>query len=190
MIKLSRPACPHPAALAANNYKHPRNKAALEHATAGKCMYCESKTTHVNFGDVEHILPKAIFPNLEFDWNNHGYVCDVCNNAKLNKHFAAAPFIDPFSEDPADHLLAYGSFLFPRGASARGEVTIREIALNRTPLIGRREERIKLLQKALMAAQRLPAGPVRGAAIAEIEKEGADNREFSMAVRAALAALK
>jgi uncharacterized protein (TIGR02646 family) len=114
MIRLTRPACPYPKALLDHNYKHPTNKAALACSTHHKCMYCESKISHVNFGHVEHIKPKAagFFPNLEFEWTNLGYVCDRCNVAKGSKYFAECEFIDPYSEDPMDHLRAFGPILF------------------------------------------------------------------------------
>ena len=72
MIRLVRPTCPHPAALQNGNYKHPRNKQALKDAAFDKCMYCESRISHIDFAHVEHIKPKAEdkYPQLAFAWNN------------------------------------------------------------------------------------------------------------------------
>ncbi|WP_257744559.1 HNH endonuclease [Burkholderia glumae] len=104
MIRLTRPKCPHPAALENKNYKHPKNKAALLEASSGKCMYCESKFVAIDHGDVEHILPKSKdkFPHLEFEWSNHGISCTKCNGAKSDKYDKNTPFINPYDEDPSD----------------------------------------------------------------------------------------
>jgi group II intron reverse transcriptase/maturase len=53
------------------------------------------------FGDVEHIKPKAIFPVLEFEWENLGFVCARCNNAKRDFWSDETPVIDT-GADPAD----------------------------------------------------------------------------------------
>jgi uncharacterized protein (TIGR02646 family) len=187
MIRLDRPACPYPKALADKNYKHPRNKSALADSTKGKCMYCESKIAHVNFGHVEHIKPKKVglFPHLEFEWSNLGYVCDRCNNAKSSK-WVSVEFIDPYSENPAVHLRAYGSLLLSRDASERGEVTVNEIELNRAELVEQRNTRIKAIHQALTAALRVNNLGVRESAIAELKKDALPDKEFSMVVGAYL----
>ncbi len=81
MIRLSRPDCPHPDALANSNYKHPKNKQALHDASFGKCMYCESHVSHIDYAHVEHIKPKADgkYPYLKYVWDNLGYSCAICN---------------------------------------------------------------------------------------------------------------
>jgi len=190
MIRLHRPACPNAAALAGGDYKHPVNKAALMAASYEKCMYCESKVTHVYFGDVEHIKPKGpgLFPNLEFEWTNLGIVCAKCNNEKRNKWFADAPFIDPYSEDPSEHLYAYGELLWHRNGSERGEITHREIDLNRGALIERRRERLASLRKALDACHRIRSQPLREAALAELHAEYHPSKEYSIFAAALLQA--
>ena len=191
MIQLSRPACPHPIALNNKNYKHPRNKSALESSTSGKCMYCESKTSHINFGHVEHLKPKAagFFPQLEFEWTNLGYVCDRCNNAKGSKYFPGVEFINPYDENPANEIQPYGSLLFARGASERGELTINEIGLNRPELVEQRNMRIKAVHTALVAALRATNPAVRMSAIEELKKEAWPDKEFSLAISGLLGSL-
>jgi len=190
MIKLSRPVCPNPAALAAGNYKHPDNKAVLVAASHRKCMYCESKVTHVDFGDVEHIKPKAPgkFPELAYEWTNLGFVCGRCNNAKKDKYFQDAPFVDPYAENPDEHLFAVGAILAQRNGSVRGEITIREIGLNRPDLLEKRSERIREMLIALNAAHRTTVDVLRTAALTELEREAEADREHSLVVKALLAA--
>lgn len=191
MIKLSRPDCPHPAALDAGNYKHPTNKEALVKASNGKCMYCESIITHIDYGDVEHIKPKAAgkFPELEYEWSNLGLVCGKCNNEKSDKFYAEAPFIDPYTEDPSEHLIALGTMIAQRNGSVRGEVTIREIALNRPELLEKRLVRMNMILVALNAAYRTPVEVLRKAALDELSKEANSDKEYSLIVQAALKAM-
>jgi uncharacterized protein (TIGR02646 family) len=95
MRKIQHPTCPSPSKLA-GNYKFPENKEALISASHSKCAYCESKVDHVYPGDVEHLKPKSIFPELEFSWPNLGYVCSVCNNSKNDFYSTTTPLIDPY----------------------------------------------------------------------------------------------
>jgi hypothetical protein len=192
MIRLHRPDCPHPRALEDGNYKHPTNKAALAASTSGKCMYCEAKISHISFGHVEHFMPKGPqhFPDLEFVWGNLGYACDRCNVKKASKYNAELPFIDPYSEDPGDNLLAYGPFLWAKRGSERGELTIVEIGLNRSDLVEQRSARIKSIFAAFAAASRVNNEALRESAIAELMNEALADKEYSFVVAAALQAFK
>lgn len=92
---------------------------------ARRCAYCEDSLAN----QVEHIRPKALYPELVFAWMNYLYACDSCNVHK-NDHFAVfaagtgvltsvarprrAPvvppiagkdvFIDPRVENPTEYL--------------------------------------------------------------------------------------
>jgi hypothetical protein len=190
MIKLHRPPCPYPTALTNKDYKHPKNKEALKNASHDKCMYCESKISHIDFAHVEHIKPKAQdkFPHLEFDWNNHGYACPKCNNAKSKKYFSGCEFVDPYTEDPADHLCVFGAFLFNKQGSERGEITIKEIELNRAELVEKRNNRITDIQKALDACFRTTNIQLRNLAIDELKRDADNDKEYSIFVKALLSA--
>jgi uncharacterized protein (TIGR02646 family) len=188
VIRLHRPPCPNPGALANNNYKHPDNKRALIEASSEKCVYCESKITHIDFGDVEHIKPRALFPHLTYDWSNLGYVCGKCNNAKGAKYSAEAPFVDPYVDQPEDYLFAFGWILCHRNGSERGETTVTEIELNRPQLIERRRNRLDAIQRALDAAHRAISPAVKGAALRELQREAEADKEYAYFVRAFLAA--
>jgi len=181
MRRLHRPACPNPEALK-SNYKHPDNKGALLRASHGKCMYCESQVSHVYFGDVEHIRPKAAgkYPELEFEWDNLGYCCARCNNAKKDQFDATCPLVDPYSEDPSAHLIAFGSSVRHKAGSERGALTIATIDLNRAELIEKRAIRLSQLQNALDACYRTANETVRATLLAALDEEGAADKEFSM----------
>ena len=182
MIRLNRPTCPEPARLTAGVFNHVNNKVALINASHGKCMYCEVFVSESSFGEVEHIKPKSIFPALEFDWNNLGFVCQRCNNSKGNKYDAALEIVNPYSENPEEFLIASGSYVFQKQGNARGEKTIRDVDLNRNELLEKRQELISRIQKSIDAAFRTPE-PLRNDLIAELKKEAEQDKEFSFVVK-------
>jgi len=188
MIALIRPKCPNPAALAKGDYKDPVNKDALRKSTAGKCMYCESKIEHNSYAHVEHIKPKAKYPELEFSWDNLGFSCQVCNTNKGDKYDETTPFIDPYTENPEDYIVFLEFYLYPRQGSERGEYTIKELDLNRPNLIERRKERIKKLIVMINAAYRTSSENLRNQAITELKAEADKDKEYSGMVKSVLLA--
>jgi uncharacterized protein (TIGR02646 family) len=73
-------------------YAHPDVKSALTQAQHGKCAFCESKVTHISYGDVEHFRPKAGWRQsdkrklnrpgyywLAYEWSNLLLACTLCN---------------------------------------------------------------------------------------------------------------
>src|SRR5260370_39427212 len=58
-----------------DSYRASDVKELIRLETHEKCIYCESKITHVYFGDIEHLTPKAIFLHLTLDFENLGYAC-------------------------------------------------------------------------------------------------------------------
>ena len=181
MRKINRPDCPNPTALA-TNYKHDDNKQALITASHGKCMYCESKVTHVYFGDVEHIKPKTKYPTLEFEWTNLGFVCAKCNNAKSDRFDEATPYVNPYEEEPKDHLIALGAMLMHKNGSERGELTTTDIELNRPDLVEKRQEKLNNIQKWIDAAMRTQNETLKKAAITELLNEADEDKEYSLFV--------
>ncbi|KFE68966.1 hypothetical protein [Hyalangium minutum] len=73
-------------------YGHETVKQALIQAQHGKCAFCESRFTHIDFGDVEHFRPKAGWRQeegeplhrpgyywLAYEWANLFVSCTLCN---------------------------------------------------------------------------------------------------------------
>lgn len=73
-------------------YGHETVKAALINMQHDKCCFCESKLTHISYGDVEHYRPKGGYKQndseplqalgyywLAYDWNNLLLSCTLCN---------------------------------------------------------------------------------------------------------------
>lgn len=190
MIRLFRPECPKPKELAAGNYKVPENKKALKVSAHEKCMYCESKISHIDHAHVEHIKPKAHgkYPHLEYTWTNLGYSCAICNGKKHDKYDGETPYIDPYTDDPEEHLTFHGWIVFPRNGSERGELTITDVALNRAELIEQRKDRIEGLLQAINACFRTQNQSLKEAALKSLAQEAASNKEYSLAVKFALRA--
>lgn len=188
MIKINRPSCPNPKALE-TNYKHPENKAALMDASFGKCMYCESKVPHIDYGDIEHIKPKSKFSNLEFDWGNLGYACVKCNrDYKKNKFSEDNPYINPYEENPDNHIVAVGSIMLEKQGSEKGESTILDIGLNRVSLIEKRQEKINTIKKTINACFRTSNSNLKKNALIELKKEAEEDKEFSLCIKSLLKA--
>jgi len=185
MIKLVRPPCPNPTVLSRGDYKHPDNKAILKASTFDKCMYCESKVTHIDYGDVEHIKPKSKYPALEFVWSNHGFSCSICNRTyKKDKYDEATPLINPYDDEPSNHIICCGAMLFAKQGSERGELSIIDLGLNRAELIEKRQEKIDEIDKVIQACYRTTNTSLRENALNELKNEANNDKEYSLVVKA------
>jgi len=73
-------------------YNHETVKQVLVVAQHGKCAFCESRFTHIDYGDVEHFRPKAGWRQeegeplnqpgyywLAYEWTNLFVSCTLCN---------------------------------------------------------------------------------------------------------------
>ncbi len=80
-------------------------KNSLIEAQHEKCCFCESKFTHISYGDVEHFRPKGGWVQeegtplqkpgyywLAYDWENLFASCQICNQRFKKNHF---PLADP-----------------------------------------------------------------------------------------------
>lgn len=184
MIKLKRPPCPNPTALS-TDYKHKENKLALHQSTNGKCMYCESCITHIDFAHVEHIKPKAIgkYPELEFEWTNLGYACPKCNNAKSDKYDEATPYIDPYSEEPSAFIFFFGAFIYPKKGSERGELTILDLELNRSDLVARRNLKTNEILRSIRSISGTQNPTLKEKAIELLNEATKSDKEYSSMVK-------
>ena len=142
----------------ANGYRHPEIKQPLMAETYEKCAYCESKITHVYYGDVEHILPKAVVPERMFDYDNLTIACAVCNGSKGAYYDADQPLLDPYLEDPATHMLALGDLVWHRPGDRTADRTVRLLDLNRPELRERRMERLESVAHLADKYEAEPAG--------------------------------
>ena len=88
-----------------DTYAHETVKELLIDAQHGKCCFCESKITHISYGDVEHFRPKAGHRQsadepikkpgyywLAYSWDNLFLSCQLCNQRHKQNLF---PLADP-----------------------------------------------------------------------------------------------
>ncbi|MYN67404.1 MAG: hypothetical protein F4X11_20650 [Acidobacteria bacterium] len=54
-------------------------KTHLKAESHGKCAYCESDTSTVAYGDVEHFRPQSVYWWLAYCYDNFSYSCQLCN---------------------------------------------------------------------------------------------------------------
>lgn len=127
-----------------SKYNHKDIKEALLGETFEKCAYCESKFKHVTYGDIEHIIPKSIVPNKAFDWSNLTLACDVCNTNKGDWYADDnhEGIVDPYLDDPKDHLLFFREVVVENPCSDKGLITVRKLKLGRIALLEKRRERL------------------------------------------------
>lgn len=172
-----------------SNYNNPDVKKSIADSSHSKCMYCESKIKHIDHGEIEHIKPKSLFNDLIFSWENLGFTCSVCNKNKSNYYSASTPVIDPFIENPGDHLIALGTLIFSKNASDKGQITQSKLDLNRAALVEQREIKVTEIHVAIDRFQRVVNPDVKKALFAELEKFLIDSSEYSFVSRAAYHAL-
>lgn len=128
-----------------SRWRHPEIKASLSTETNERCAYCDSVMAVVNFPHVEHILPKSKFPDLVVFWRNLTLVCERCNNQKLDYYSDVTPLLDPYEDDPHEHLLFLGHLVVPRPGSDRGLMTVQRLGLARQALTSQRLQRVEHL---------------------------------------------
>jgi len=168
----------------AGAYKAPEVKHLLRKETADKCAYCESKIPHIDYGDVEHILPKSIFPNLRYAYENLTYACSICNTKKGDYYSKETSLLNPYLDFPEEHLLALGPMVLRAPGSDRGLVTEKLLALNRSELIERRSERLEAVALMVDQIARTESKAIRQVLLAQVEKECEEDKEYAFAVRA------
>lgn len=165
-------------------YRDRTVKAAIRQETCDKCAYCESKVTHTYPGDVEHIIPKSVKSDLMLDFYNLTFSCSTCNNNKLDYYSEEAPIIDPYKDDPENHLFACGPLIMYKPGDTIGYITRQKLDLNRMPLIERRKERLESVNRLLDQVARTHNKTHRQILIEELYRECDKCKEYSLVVRA------
>lgn len=163
-----------------NAYNTPEVKELLKEETSCKCAYCESKMLHVDYGDIEHIVPKGDDPMLRYSYENLTLACGVCNTKKS----AHVDILNPYVVDPEDHLFACGPLIFRMPHSDVGAITEKRLDLNRAPLVEKRKERIEALQTIADQIVRTNNDSLRQLLIEEFEEQCSETMEYSLAAKA------
>lgn len=164
----------------ATRYRHHDIKEALVKETKNKCAYCESKLQHIHHGDVEHINPKSLAPELTIEWENLTLACEICNQNKTNLDPYANSIIDPYHIDPRLHILFVGPLAFATG-SVLGISTRTIFDLDRPELVEARKERFIYVMSLYSNVLRedIPLHARRLIYKDLVSKEGSSDKAFS-----------
>ena len=136
-------------------YNQNEVKLALRAMFHEKCAYCESYTTHVSYGEIEHFKPKSKYPELCFEWKNMNFSCEICNGKahkgdKFPLENENGPIINPVEENPD----SFFKFIFDKNTdqalviplNERGRTTLNMFKLNdRETLLSERTKIAKYL---------------------------------------------
>lgn len=170
-----------------NRYKRKEIKEALIKETSGKCAYCESKLLHISYGDIEHILPKSKYPELYVEWTNLTLSCELCNrNGKNDYYDKENPLLNPYIDNPYEHLLAYGPIMMNHNGSHKGDISIKILNLNRTSLIEKRKERIENINLLVNKYHNETNPQIKKLLKSELLKECEPDKEFSFFIKSYL----
>ncbi len=166
----------------ASAYKSPEIKELLKEETSEKCAYCESKILHIDFGDVEHIKPKETFHELRYSYDNLTLACGVCNNKKRNFYNEETPLLNPYIDEPKDHLMAVGPMVLRMPGSDRGLITQKTLDLNRPSLVERRTERLEAIATMADQLANTKSTAIRAVLLCAIREECSAENEYSFVV--------
>ncbi|MCZ1266711.1 HNH endonuclease [Paenibacillus tundrae] len=171
-------------------YRHAQIKQALLTESNNKCVYCESKIVHIDYGDVEHILPKSIHRELTFSWNNLTIGCSKCNTNKSDYYNPDLPLLNPYTDEPEKCITFIGAFPYPTDGNAQAEVTIMKLKLDRSELVEKRNEHIKNLTPLFKQFQRTTDDTLRKLLLDDILEYTKPDKEFSLLIKQTLNTLK
>lgn len=162
-----------------SRYAHHDIKSALVAETNGKCAYCESKIRHIAPGDIEHVIPKSVVPQLWFEWVNLTLACSECNRRKLDHLGDDTDFVDPYHDNPETHFWHLGATIFPAPGSEAAVSTESLLELNRAELLERRAARLAGLMRHLSLITATISQTTKSILIADFLREAESDREYA-----------
>ncbi len=168
-------------------YAHEEVKKNLIDLQNGKCCFCESKITHIAYGDVEHFRPKAayrkakgedlIYPGyfwLAYDWDNLFLSCQLCNQRYKENLFLLEDETTRFQTYKDDWRQEKETFIHPeldnpedhitfeeafiKAKTKRGEKTIEALGLERSELFEFRNMIFQLIEQLVTMYKGIPKG--------------------------------
>lgn len=163
-------------------YAHEDIKKQLLKETHEKCAYCESKFTHIEPGDIEHIKPKNpnAHPELYVTWTNLTLSCETCNRSgKGTYNNDDEPLLDPYNDDIENEILGLGPMIFSRKGSRKGQITIDVLKLNRSELVERRAEKLEKIDMMRRQYENEQNASYKQILLNSIKEEIAADKEYS-----------
>ena len=116
-----------------------------------KCAFCECNIVEESkYLEVEHYLPKSIYPKKVVDWANLLPACKRCNGCKSDHDTAVEPIVHPVNDKPNEHLKLNHYFFKPK--TITGKTTIRILRINDDRI---RNPRYKIASMTLKQLEKL-----------------------------------
>ena len=199
-----------------NIYAHKTVKAALRKIQHDKCCFCESKVTHISYGDVEHFRPKAGVRQrsgaplerpgyywLAYEWSNLFFSCQLCNQRYKENLFPLKKPLDrakshndnidiekPIFINPNEDVEKYISFreevIFAIDDNLRGKATIKALGLDRDELNNMRKDCFDKLELIYKLANLKPQIPESEKAKKHITKSIQRSSQYASMIRCAV----
>lgn len=199
-----------------NIYGHKTVKTALKKAQHDKCCFCESKVTHISYGDVEHFRPKAGVRQetgaplekpgyywLAYEWTNLFFSCQLCNqqnkenlfplenpNDRAKTHKDNIEIEKPVLISPAEDTEKFIAFraevIFAIDDNPRGKKTIEELGLGRPELEDMRKDYYDKMKLIYNIANYDPPLPESKEAKDLIDISIQDSSQYTSMIRSAL----
>jgi hypothetical protein len=154
-------------------------------------VYCESRVGHNTPGDVEHKIPSSKDRTKHFYWFNLTIACTECNRRKRDYYEACDGFLDPYVDNPDDHLEHNGPVVTPKVGSARAEVCVETLKLcsaERLPLVAQKIAKLEELHQVLVRYNTEAPGPLKEILKRRLSDMAKPSAEYSAMVRDALRA--
>ncbi|MGV9675455.1 HNH endonuclease [Nocardia sp. NPDC003482] len=169
------------------HWRDPQIRTALSDETSGKCAYCEALMADISYPHVEHMIPKKLKPELAHQWTNLTWACQVCNTEKGDFYDETEGLINPYEDTIASHVHFSGPYLSPHLGAQRGEMTVKQLKLNRMDLVHARAERLTKVWE-MLERWHSATGP-RREILADTIRLDATDGEFTAMVQAYLRGL-
>jgi 5-methylcytosine-specific restriction endonuclease McrA len=106
-------------------------KEAVGGLSFGKCCYSEIRLGEEGkYMEIDHFLPKSLYPGKVMEWGNLVPACNLCNRTKGDHDTGLDPIVNPFSDNPKDYFYIKDGVYWPKGKSEKGRTTIHKLGLN------------------------------------------------------------
>lgn len=102
---------------------------ALKETSRNKCAYCEARLgVESHYLEVDHFEHKDLYPSKVATWDNLIPSCRRCNGTKHIHDVRTDPIINPYKDDPRDHM-GFRDYRY-RARTALGKSSIGALDLN------------------------------------------------------------
>ncbi|MEQ4987722.1 HNH endonuclease [Proteus sp. fly-1089] len=110
-------------------WKNDKISESLLKSSSFKCAYCECELQQEDsYMQVEHFKDKDTYPDDVVNWDNLLPSCSRCNRKKWTLDVVTYPIINPYIDNPKNHLRQQAFRLY--GTDLKGKTTITKLFLN------------------------------------------------------------